>query len=218
MTEPLLRAEHVRATRHGLDLPDLTLSVRPGHAVALVGPAATLAVRVLARLHPIQGGKLWLAGRDITRVEGNALRAMRRVVQWVGGHPAHSLEASERVLLALTAGLRYQNIGREADRQRTALAVAEACGLNAHVLTQTVRQLSMAQRQRVRLAQALALAPQLLLLDDLTTTLDPQAVDPLLDTLRQQCTQRGLAWVWAAPNLALAERYASTIILMKEAA
>lgn len=212
MSDPLLRAEHLSASRAGQTLHDLTLNVRPGQAVALLGAAAPLVVRVLARLHSAQSGRLWLAGRDITRAEGGALRTVRRTLQWLGGHPAHSLQPNERVLLAITAGLRYQNIGREADRQSTAQVVAEACGLNPHLLTQPVQYLSMAQRQRVRLAQALALSPSLLLADDLTTALDPHAVPPLLDTIRQQCTARGLAWVWAAPNPHLAQRYSDLVV------
>jgi len=169
----------------GAALRDVSLALEPGETVVVLGPSGSgksTLLRALTGLVPHFHG-----GRFEGRVEIAGLDTRRARPADLAGTVASLFQDPEdqvvfdRVENEVAFGL--ENIGtlpeRIAGRARAALAGAGA----EHLLGRRVRELSAGELQRVCLASTLALEPQLLVLDEPTSQLDPLAVDALLELL-----------------------------------
>ena len=166
--EPALRLDGVRVQygkRLALQVPDLTVAT--GEVLAVVGPngaGKTTLLHVAALLRRPEHGTVWLAGERATL--RNARRLRRRTAMVL--QSAHLFDVS--VLENAALGLRFRGVGRR-DAQRQALVWLERFGV-AHLAGATARTLSGGEAQRVSLARAFVVEPDLLLLDEPFSSLD----------------------------------------------
>jgi ABC-2 type transport system ATP-binding protein len=159
---------------------DLSLDVQPGEIVALVGPnggGKSTLMRLIATLVPLQQGTIEVFGQDVMRQPGAVRRRLGVVFQ------APSLDRKLTVvenirLQAVLYGLRGPVITRRVAELLEQFALAE----RAH---ERVEHLSGGLRRRVELAKGLIHDPQLLLLDEPSTGLDPIARRDLWSHLRR---------------------------------
>lgn len=178
---PAIVLEGVRFAYNGQAvLDDVTLSIERGDFACIVGPngggKTTLLKLMLGLLRP-RAGTLRVLGQSPGQVQ-----------QRIGYLPQHSrldmdypVTAGDVVLMGrLGQGLAFGRYGR-ADRAAAAEALA-AVNL-AELAGRSIAELSGGQRQRVLIARALAVEPELLLLDEPTAGLDPAASDDLYDIL-----------------------------------
>jgi putative spermidine/putrescine transport system ATP-binding protein len=160
-------------------LDGLDLDLAPGELVALLGPSGcgkTTALRVLAGLEDLDGGRVMVDGTDITNVPANR-RGMGMVFQAYSLFP--HLTARENVEF----GLRLR--GRPGtERRERAGAMLELVDISAHA-DRYPHQLSGGQQQRVALARALAIQPRVLLLDEPLSALDAKVRVQLRDEIRR---------------------------------
>lgn len=223
---PLLRAERLRYTPRQADDPflplvkieSLSLSIHAGERVAVVGPPGSgksLLLRLLARLETPQGGRLYLEDKDVTHAWGGQLKAMRQVLQFVGGDPLRALLPHLTVGETLREPLIIHRRGSTADQQARIIACAQQMALSSFLLERRVETLSPAMRQRVMLARALTLQPRLLIVDELVERLEPAVALPLLENLERVCRAENLAWLWATANSALAHQFASRVLRLE---
>lgn len=166
---PLIEADGV-SRRHGMRiaLADFSLSVRAGEAVALVGAngaGKTTALRLLALRARPDSGRVRIAGRD----GGRAGASLRRRIGLLAQVPSIAGEFSVREGVSWSArlhGLRGAELRRAVDEALTLMDLETVSHRRAGNLSQGVR-------QRMALAQSLAHAPEVLLLDEPTAGLDP---------------------------------------------
>ena len=158
--------------RPGLGPVDLTLAA--GECVALSGPSGagkSLLLRAIADLDPSDGE----VSLDGTAREAVTAPAWRRQVTYVA---AESAWWDDRV-------------GAHFDDPAAAVPLARLLGLPAAAVDWSVARLSTGERQRLALARALALSPKVLLLDEPTAALDPEATAAVEAVLRQRLGQGG---------------------------
>ncbi|GAB3634065.1 hypothetical protein GCM10027421_34180 [Microbacterium shaanxiense] len=176
-------------------LDGVSLTIRPGEVVGVVGESGsgktTLARTVLRAVAPAEG-RVSVAGRDVTRVRGAALRAWRRsgAVQYVFQDPLRSLDPSVAVADSIVEGLRIARVPAP-DAARRRAAALEAVGLDEDLISRLPAGLSGGQRQRAAIARALVVEPRLLVLDEPVSALDAASRDRVVQALIALRDQRG---------------------------
>ena len=162
-------------------LADVTLDVRRGESVAVVGASGagkSTLLALLAGLDEPTSGRVWLAGRELTALDEDGRAALRaRHVGFVfqSFHLVPALTALENVMLPL-------ELAGRADARRTALDVLERVGL-AERVGHYPRQLSGGEQQRVAIARAFVAGPDVLFADEPTGNLDSGTGGRIMDLL-----------------------------------
>jgi ABC-2 type transport system ATP-binding protein len=162
-----------------LALDGFDLAVPAGSVYGLLGPngaGKTTAVRILATLLRMDGGRAWVSGID---VRGHPRRVRRRI-GLVGQSAAVDEILSARQNLVMFGRLFHLD---RATAQRRAGELLEQFGL-AEAAGQAVKSLSGGMRRRLDLASSMVLAPEVLFLDEPTTGLDPRGRSEVWDTIR----------------------------------
>ncbi len=189
------------STVHALD--DFNLDIKPGEMVVLLGGSGcgkSTALRSLAGLEDIQGGRIMVGGQDVTGVPVNK-REMAMVFQ------AYSLFPHMTALENVEFGLEVRGMGK-AERRKIAMEQLELVGL-ADQAKKYTQQMSGGQQQRVALARALAVKPRVLLLDE-PLALDAKVRVQLRDQIRRIQLTTGTTTVFVTHDqeeaLAVADR------------
>ncbi|MBW3090728.1 ABC transporter ATP-binding protein [Bifidobacterium miconisargentati] len=190
------------STKRALD--DFNLDIKPGEMVVLLGGSGcgkSTALRSLAGLEDIQGGRIMVGGQDVTGVPVNK-REMAMVFQ------AYSLFPHMTALENVAFGLEVRGVGKE-ERRKVAMEQLELVGL-ADQAKKYTQQMSGGQQQRVALARALAIKPRVLLLDEPLSALDAKVRVQLRDEIRRIQLNTGTTTVFVTHDqeeaLAVADR------------
>lgn len=190
-------------------LTDVDLEVGAGDCVAVIGPSGsgkTTLARCLVGLHQRSAGTVVLDGTDLAPTHRDT--AQRRAIQLVAQDSAGALNPRETVLDALTRPMRGTGV---ADR---ALALLDRVRLPATVATKRPTALSGGERQRVNLARALACDPRVLVCDEVTSALDADTGEAVLDLLAELRRTMGLAVVLVTHDQAEVARHAARVVVL----
>jgi polar amino acid transport system ATP-binding protein len=209
----LLEARRVRKTfGDRVVLDDLDLTVDRGQCVVLIGGSGSgksTLLRCLNRLEVIDDGRIVLDGQDISdpRINVDRVRAKVGIV-----FQAFNLFPHLTVLENITlAPVRVHKVPRAQARQR-GMAILERVGL-ADRATMHPDELSGGQQQRVAIARALVNSPVLMLLDEVTSALDPELVWEVLSLLRE-LRDEGMTMVVATHEMTFARQVADTVCFL----
>ena len=189
-------------------LESISLALAPGEQVAILGPRGagkTRLARALALIEPAKRGRVVFEGQDVTRARGGRLRALRRRLQFLGGHPRQTLSPRLSIAGVLAEPLQVQGLGSSGERSARVQAAASAWHINAHLLGERAAVLSLGLCQRVAVARAFMLEPRLLVCDELVERLEPAAAAPLLRELAAACRASGAALLWTTSDPQLAK-------------
>jgi phosphonate transport system ATP-binding protein len=208
--------------RYGTDavaLDRVSLDVPAGQVVALIGPSGagkSTLIRCINRLVEPTSGQVLLDEVELTGLGRRALRLARRRIGMIFQEFAlvERLTVMENVL---SGRLGYVGFWKSFFRRFPASDVERAFELLDRVgLTDFVDKradaLSGGQRQRVGIARALMQAPELLLVDEPTASLDPKTSRQIMRLLSELCAERGLAAVINIHDVALAQRFVQRVI------
>jgi len=152
-------------------LRDVSLSIDKGERLGIVGESGsgkTTLARIALGLTRASAGTVRILDRDVTAHRRDDRAFIHRNVQMVFQDPMSSLNPRKRIKDIIALPLRAQGIGNAASRSQRVRALLDSVGLPQRFLDARPGQLSGGQRQRVGVARALAIEPQLLLLDEPT--------------------------------------------------
>ena len=193
-------------------LDRIDLSVASHEVICLIGPSGcgkSTLLRCVNLLDPIDGGRILLSGADVTgrRVDANAARKRMAIV-----FQSFNLFPHLSVLDNITlAPRKAHGVGRRVAEQR-ARELLERFGL-ADKADQFPERLSGGQQQRAAIARALITEPELLLLDEVTSALDPELVGEVLAIIRE-LVDTGMTMLIATHEMGFARDVADRICFM----
>ncbi len=207
---PLLRMTHVTrefdvgGKRKLTAVRDFSLDIRAGEAVGLVGESgsgkSTLGRIAIALLAPTRG-QVHFDGQDLASIPPASLRSLRRRMQIIFQDPWGALNPRHTIGRLIEEPLLLHTTMTPAERQAEVVAIAQRMQLSPGLLERYPAQLSGGQLQRVCIGRALATKPDLLVLDEPTSSLDVSVragILELLDTLRRET---GVAMLFISHDL-----------------
>ncbi|MDQ7993883.1 MAG: ABC transporter ATP-binding protein [Propionicimonas sp.] len=198
---------------------DIDLQVSPGECLALVGESGsgkTTTARAIAGLHPSHDGRLQFLGDPLAPEVERRAPAQRRAIQYVFQNPWGSLNPRRRVGGSVAIAAReLAGLGRRDALERARRALTDV-GLRPDHADAMPQQLSGGQRQRAALARALVSSPDLLVCDEVTSSLDASVQADIVELLRGIQAERRLAMLFITHDLALAGAIAHRVAVLKD--
>lgn len=192
----------------------IDLSVDQGEMVCLIGASGSgksTLLRCLNLLEPIDDGEIWLDGEDIS-VPGLDPQPVRQRIGMV--FQSYNLfPHMTAVENAMLAPRRVRNMTREALLPGIT-QLFERFGLKDR-MQHYPDQLSGGQQQRVAIVRALAMKPEIMLFDEITSALDPELVGEVLDVLRQ-LREEGMTMVLATHEMGFARELADKVCFLDD--
>jgi glycine betaine/proline transport system ATP-binding protein len=162
-----------RQTGHVVGMKDISFEVKKGEifvVMGLSGSGKSTAIRTVNKLHDVTHGRVIVEGTDVQQLKGAALQSFRREkLAMVFQHFA--LFPHRNIIDNTAYGLKVQGVDKS-ERQAAAIEALAMVGLEAYAFNST-RELSGGMQQRVGLARALCSNPDILLMDEAFSALDP---------------------------------------------
>ena len=197
----------------------VSFDVEHGSSFGLVGESGSgksTTARMLCRLLTPDSGEIRLDGDDVLTLRRAALKAFRRRVQMVFQDPFASLDPRWTVGGLVAEGMRiHGHVPRDRRRARVA-DLLERCGLRPEHADAHPHEFSGGQRQRIGIARALAVEPDVLVLDEPVSALDVSIQAQILALLDELRADLGLTYVFIAHDLAVVERFCDRLAVMRE--
>jgi polar amino acid transport system ATP-binding protein len=214
---PYLSIEDIVAS-YGDDVPVLAgvgFSIEKGEIVSLIGPSGSgksTLLRVLVGLTKPKSGRVCLDGVPISYANKKALRQARDrfAIVFQQYNLFQNMTALRNVTVAPVKVKKRDP--RQVEKEAIALLEKVGLGDKLHVYPD---ELSGGQQQRVAIARALALKPDILLLDEVTSALDPELINEVLDTIRI-LAKEGMTMLIISHEMAFVKEVSSKVVFMDE--
>lgn len=196
-------------------LEDVSLKIETGEIISIIGPSgsgkSTILRVLVGLLHPSQGHVI-VNGTEVNYKSPSALKSMRDTMAMV--FQQFNLFQNMSVLRnVMIAPLKIKK-EPEAEVEARAKEYLEIMGLGEK-FDAYPDQLSGGQQQRVALARALALRPKILILDEVTSALDPEMVNEVLDAIRVLST-KGITLIIVSHEMAFVREVSDRVIMMDD--
>ncbi|MXN46420.1 ectoine/hydroxyectoine ABC transporter ATP-binding protein EhuA [Shinella kummerowiae] len=222
MAAPIIRIDNITKRYGPLTVLDgLSMEVLPGEKLALIGPSGsgkTTILRILMTLETISGGHIEVEGDQLYHMPKNGslvpaddrhLQRMREKIGMVFQH--FNLFPHKCVLDNVTLAPMLTKGVAKAAAEKRAMELLDMVGL-ADKAKNMPAQLSGGQKQRVAIARALALSPKIMLFDEVTSALDPELVEEVLNVMRKLAAETDMTMLLVTHEMGFAHDFADRIL------
>jgi peptide/nickel transport system ATP-binding protein len=209
--------------RYVMAVNGVSFKIYPGETLGLVGESGcgkTTVGRALVRLQEPTGGRIQFQGRDITKLQGQALRKIRQDLQIVFQDPFSSLNPRMSVgaivmepmrIFAKLSGMKSQK-----DFRDRAVYLLERVGLQPNDLKRYPHEFSGGQRQRICIARSLALNPKFIVCDESVSALDVSVQAQVLNLLKELQKDFNLTYLFISHDLSVVKFMSDRIMVMNQ--
>ena len=195
----------------------VTLSVARGEAVGLVGESgcgkSTLGRLALRLLEPTSGS-VHFEGKDLSTLDKQELRSLRKNMQIIFQDPFASLNPRMRILEIITEPLVIHGLARRSELEKKGSALLEKVGLSPDALRRYPHEFSGGQRQRVGIARALASGPSFIVADEPVSALDVSVQAQIINLLEDLRDEMKLSFLFIAHDLNIVRHFSDRVVVM----
>ena len=195
----------------------VSLTIRRGETLGLVGESgcgkSTLG-RAILRLYEPTAGRIVFDGQDISHLDDDKLRPLRRRMQMVFQDPFASLNPRHSVGRIVGEPLRAHGLASRGDLPKRVRELLEVVGLPADAMGRYPHEFSGGQRQRIGVARALAVNPEFIVADEPVSALDVSIQAQILNLLEALQDDFKLTYLFIAHDLAVVRHISDRIVVM----
>jgi microcin C transport system ATP-binding protein len=215
---PIKRGLLRRVVDQNTALKNLSFTLRPGESIGLVGESgsgkSTTGLALLRLLN--SKGAIWFDGQPLHQFNNQQMLPYRSRMQIVFQDPYSALNPRLNVLQIIAEGLEvHQQLTAEQREQRVIEALQEV-GLDPTLRHRYPTEFSGGQRQRIAIARALILQPQLLILDEPTSSLDKSVQAQILTLLKSLQQRHRLAYLFISHDLQVVRSLCHQVIVLRQ--
>ena len=200
-------------------LEDVSLSIDKGTTLGLVGESGsgkTTLGRAIVRLVNPTSGSVFYDGKQISSLQGSALRPYRKKIQMVFQDPYNSLNPRLRIgtILAEPLEIHFPQMSAS-DRSARVAELLGLVGLESTHARRFPHEFSGGQRQRIGIARALAVEPEFIICDEPVSALDVSVQAQIVNLLVDLQEKLGLTYLFIAHDLAVIEHVSNQIAVLE---
>ncbi len=195
----------------------LNFAIQQGETLGLVGESGcgkSTTGRAILQLQRPSGGKVYFQNRDLTQLQGEELRQIRRQMQMVFQDPYSSLNPRMTVGKIVSEPLEVYGLAKGKVKQEKVQQLLETVGLNPNFINRYPHEFSGGQRQRIVIARALALNPNFIVCDEPIAALDVSIQAQVINLMQQLQQQLNLTYLFIAHDLSVVRHICDRVAVM----
>jgi len=180
------------------------------------GCGKTTTGKLLVKLLEPTGGKIFFDGKDLTNLQSEELRLLRRKIQIIFQDPYASLNPRMRIGTAVGHPLEIHNLAKGAEKRKKVMEILEKVGLTPpdQFINLYPHQLSGGQRQRAALARSIITEPEFVVADEPVSMIDVSLRTTLIDLMLDLRKELGLTYLFITHDLAIAKYISDRLAIM----
>ncbi|MBX3078385.1 MAG: ABC transporter ATP-binding protein [Cryobacterium sp.] len=198
---------------------DVSFAVKRGTTMALVGESGSgksTVAKLLLQLEDSTSGTISIDGQDTARLSRTGLFELRSKMQPVFQDPYGSLDPLRNIRSIIAEPLVIHKAGDQTFRKNRVSELLEQVALPPNLATRYPGELSGGQRQRVAVARALALKPEIVILDEAVSALDVLVQGQILSLLAELQSELDLTYLFITHDLAVVRMIADNVCVMRQ--
>ncbi len=195
----------------------VSFDVQSKSVFALVGESGcgkSTVARLILKLLPLTGGRIFYKGTDISAIRGDDLKRFRRSIQIVFQDPFASLNPRMRIIDTLAEPYKIHKIVPRNMIGEKVVHLLEKVGMGADALNKYPHEFSGGQRQRICIARALTVSPELVVADEPLSALDVSIQAQILNLLQEVRKETGISLIFISHDLNVVRYLSDEVAVM----
>ena len=218
IVEDLTKVFKIRGSGEFTAVDQVSFEIPKGTTTALVGESGSgksTVAKMLLKLEDTTSGKIVVGGHDLASVTGKELFELRSRMQPVFQDPYGSLNPLRNIGNTISEPLFTHKVGTRAERRARVYELLDQVSLPRTLVSRYPNELSGGQRQRIAIARALALKPEIVVLDEAVSALDVLVQAQILRLLADLQAELGLTYLFITHDLAVVRVIADHVCVMQ---